>query len=152
MFVKCSNLKLLTHSLSVHPHWVLGCSRSQHLFFLFSLVLGLNTLPGVLAFCMAYAWLGELTRHTFLSHSLGLMSFFFFCDHCFLPHPRWTSSLCPCVCIVCICLMCVCVDLSSCVSVVYCVFTCSGTPKPLTLPSPPSPSCPFVLPPLIKMF
>lgn len=152
MFVKCSNLKLLTHSLSVHPHWVLGCSRSQHLFFfLFSLVLGLNTLPGVLAFCMAYAWLGELTRHTFLSHSLGLMSFFFFLWS-LLSASSTLNILSLSMCVHCVYLSYVCVDLSSCVSVVYCVFTCSGTPKPLTLPSPPSPSCPFVLPPLIKMF
>lgn len=140
MFVKCSNLKLLTHSLSVHPHWVLGCSRSQHFFFLFSLVLGLNTLPGVLAFCMAYAWLGELTRHTFLSHSLGLMSFFFFCDHCFLPHPRWTSSLCPCVCIVCICLMCVCGFVVLCICCILCLHLFWD---PQTS-HPPLPSLPFL--------
>ena len=56
----------------LHPHLVLCCSQSHSIFFLFSIVLGLNTLCGALAFCMAR--LGELTGHIIFSHSLGLMS------------------------------------------------------------------------------
>lgn len=77
---------------------------SQH-FFLLSFVLGLNTLPGALAFCMAYAWLGELPQHTILSHWLGLMSIF--CESCFLLHPCSTSSLCLCVHVICCPFLCV---------------------------------------------
>lgn len=85
----------ITLTVCVHPHWVQGCSQIHNIFFvLFSLVLGLNTLPGALAFCMAYAWLGELTRHTFLSHSLGLLRVFCLV---LLTHPRSTCSLCLCL-------------------------------------------------------
>lgn len=139
MFVKCSNLKLLTHSLSVHPHWVLGCSRSQHFFFLFSLVLGLNTLPGVLAFCMAYAWLGELTRHTFLSHSLGLMSFFFSVITAFClihaEHPLFVH-----VCALCVFVLCVCGFVVLCICCILCLHLFWD---PQTS-HPPLPSLPFL--------
>lgn len=140
MFVKCSNLKLLTHSLSVHPHWVLGCSRSQHLFFLFSLVLGLNTLPGVLAFCMAYAWLGELTRHTFLSHSLGLMSFFFLWSLLSASSTLNILSLSMCVHCVYLSYVCVCGFVVLCICCILCLHLFWD---PQTS-HPPLPSLPFL--------
>lgn len=139
-------LETLTYSLSVYPHWVLDAHNLTTLFFLFSLVLGLNTLPGVLAFCMAYAWLGELTRHTFLSHSLGLMSFLW----ALLPASSTLNilSLSVCVhCMYCHVFVCDCVVLCIC-----CIVSSPVLGPPNLSPSPPSPSCPFVLPPLIKMF
>lgn len=68
-------------------------------FILSSLVPGLNTFTpwGALAFCMAYAWLGELTPHTLLTQSALCAPLF-----CFVLHPHSTCPLCLCV-FVCLC-------------------------------------------------
>lgn len=100
-------------------------------FFLFSLVLGLNTLsPWGLGFLHGICMTGWVnSAHTPLTQS-GLDEFFF-CELCFLPHPCSTSPLCPCVCI-----LCAVVCLSLCWF--YCVFTCSGPPHPTSYPPLPS--------------
>lgn len=98
-----------------------------------------HSLPGALAFCMAYAWLGELIPHTLLTQ----------------------SGLDPCVCIfyeLCLCVihahgflcfLCVSPVLSLCC--LYCGFIFSWLLPNilLSLPLPPPPPFPFVLPPFL---
>lgn len=59
-----------------HPHWVLCCSQSHGFWFIYLFFSPFprpggktHSLPGALAFCMAYAWLGELIPHTLLTQS-----------------------------------------------------------------------------------
>lgn len=121
----------LLHSLFVHPHWVLGCSRSHNIFSPLSLGWTLSLGPWLFAWQM-HDWVSWLNTHS--PHTVFAW-WVFFCEACFLPRPRWTSSLCPCVnYMYCLCVFCYCP--------LYCVFMCSGPPN--LSPSPPLPSLPFL--------
>lgn len=120
---------------------------SPHLFSLFPCP-GVKRTPWGLGFLHGICMTGELTQHTFLSHSLGLMSFL--SEPCFLPHPCSTSSLCPCLCVLYICHVFV-----LCFAVVLSVVLSSTVRGPSTShpPSATFPAFPLVLPPFtIDMF
>lgn len=94
----------------LHPHWVLCCSQSHGFWFLFFSPFPhpggkTHSLPGALAFCMAYAWLGELIPHT----QSGLVPWcFFFISSAFVPFMLMLFSLsrvCVYHLVVCLCVV-----------------------------------------------
>lgn len=84
----------------LHPHWVLCCSQSHGFWFIYFSPFPhpggkTHSLPGALAFCMAYAWLGELIPHTLLTQSGLVPCVFIFYKLCLLCHSCSCFSLCP---------------------------------------------------------